>query len=261
MKPVLIVSAILGILGIPAGAYFVFSDRQIEVEYGTKTFCYKCKKVEKAPHKKIIWASKRYNYEVKIKESCCEKCKVEVETGSISTCAVCDKTLASEVKKIKIDPRENHEGFAVHKTSRDYCDSCKPKPQVLWGTFTNDWGNKTFAPACPGCRNKVQVGSTRCRCGQEFQWVNGTCTNCKGFGYQRCSNCNFTGKDNRKCGWCGGKGTYMGAALGNDVKCRDCKGTGKTSHNCMWCSGNKKTECRWCDGQGIIGGTRKPWPH
>lgn len=260
----LTISGILGIVGVPVAIYS-FRDRQIEAEYGSKTVCYKCKAVIKPAKKKIVWASRRHKYTVDLTESCCEECKVEIETGSISTCAGCGKQLASYLRKIRVDPREkDDEGYDISETSHDYCDACKPKPTVLWGTFDTGRGyqwSKKFAPACPACRNEVQVGSTRCRCGQEFQWVNGTCTKCKGYGYLRCSQCNFTGKDTRRCGWCGGKGTYMGAALGNNVKCRDCNGTGETTRNCMWCNGEKRDKCTWCEGQGIVGGARKPWPH
>jgi len=258
LKQLLIVSAVLSVLGIP-GAYFMFRDRQIEVEYGTKTVCYKCKTVDKAPDKKIVWASKRHNYEVAVKESCCDKCKIEVESGFVMSCSKCGRELQQEVEKLKVDPRQ----AKSYKVAQEHevCANCKPKPAVLWGMFTDTsrWGHKMFGPGCPFCRNQVQERATVCgRCGREFRWIAGTCSNCGGSGRVDCVVCKSKGKQYIACAYCSGRGGDMrpeGNASDSPrhwQTCSICKGSKGHSLECYSCKGSGKLRCSPCDGRGTI---------
>ncbi len=259
MKPVLVVAAIISILGIPAGAYFVFSDRQIEVEYGTKTVCYKCKTVEKAPDKKIIWASKRHNYEVKIEESCCDKCKVTVESGTIVTCSKCGNEIDRAVREITVDPRERGKYTVNRETGT--CGDCQGKP-VAWGQGIVGSYYK-YCKLCPHCGRQVPMEKqfTTCGdCGKRYKHVpSPPCPNCNGRGTWPCSACKGAGEKKNPCNICKGKGQYYWDLMDQWKSCTYCKGIGYHSFSCNGDGTGKNASCRrgkmqcfYCDGRGTI---------
>lgn len=259
MKAAGIAMVICSLLGTTIAVYS-FRDRQIEVEYGTKIKCYKCSTVIKAPKKKIIWASKRDNYEVEVEEGCCDKCKVEVEVGEIVTCEKCGKTVLNSLTTIRVDPREKTKYSKTSSQAR--CNECSVKP-VVWGKGVEGFTYK-YSKFCPHCGSQVPWDRRfdTCRdCGKGYRHVpSPPCPNCDGLGQWQCTACKGAGLTKSKaCFNCNGKGEYYEWLTKKMQKCHYCKGKGHHVYSCNGDGTGKTASCRsgkmycqYCDGRGTI---------
>ncbi|MBI3495466.1 YARHG domain-containing protein [Candidatus Berkelbacteria bacterium] len=239
-------------------------DNLVTVQDGTEVTCSICKKIIKKEVSELrVKSEDAHKYKVKKVTEVCSEHMVEVTRGEETVCSSCGKQISRNVETVKVKADEK-DAYGV-KITKTICDGCEekltPKQTVSWGLSTPDvWGHQKFGPFCPHCRFSVATGAETCgHCGKEYHWVSGTCSQCHGYGDFPCPQCKGKGYIITKCPYCGGRGQGEGALLGNTVGCVICKGTGTRKNTCYYrgCNGKGRYQCDYCDGQGVIGGTKK----
>lgn len=63
---------------------------------------------------------------------------------------------------------------------------------VAWELRQTGIYSKQYVPVCPDCKNEVQQGSTKCKCGTTYEWRSFICPTCAGS--NQCTYCRTLGR-------------------------------------------------------------------